>query len=140
VLRLLLERGAAMDTVAPRQGCTAFHAACFNNQPECVEALARAGCDVGIKDTNGETGRQIAERYGHTAVLERLRARRLERLRAVERQLLARDGPTPEPAVCRHGTPAWQLPEATPATGRHCHFGRNVSNNHRTITVQTPKE
>jgi ankyrin repeat protein len=76
VLRLLLQlaRGAAVDAVDPRNGFTAFHTACGNNQPECAEALARAGCDVGIKESNGFTGRELAEGQGHASVVERLRA------------------------------------------------------------------
>ena len=73
VLRLLLARGAAVDAVFPETGNTAFHSACFNNRPDSVEALVHAGCDVGITNTGGETGRQIAEAQGHTAVVERLR-------------------------------------------------------------------
>jgi hypothetical protein len=74
VLRLLLGRGAAVDAVEVDSGFTAFHFACFHNQPECVEVLARAGCDVGRKGTDGETGWEVAERRGHAAVEERLRA------------------------------------------------------------------
>jgi ankyrin repeat protein len=65
VLRLLLGRGAALDAVQPDTGDTAFHATCFKNHAECAEELARAGCDVGLKDNTGETGREIAERMGH---------------------------------------------------------------------------
>jgi hypothetical protein len=50
--------------------------------PRCAEALVRAGCDVGVKSSNGMTGRQIAEECGHTAVVERLRAVVAEQLRA----------------------------------------------------------
>ena len=85
VLRLLLERGAALveraDTV---NGATAFLLACASNQPECAEALVRAGCDVGIRSSNGMTGRQIAEECGHTAVVARLRAVVAEQLRAAQ--------------------------------------------------------
>jgi hypothetical protein len=68
VLRLLLGRGAAVDAVSPAYGTTAFHAACFY-QPECAEELARAGCDVGVKDRYGRTGRETAERNGHRALV-----------------------------------------------------------------------
>jgi ankyrin repeat protein len=33
-----------------------------------VEALVQAGCDVRIKDNDGNTGLQIAKAAGHTAV------------------------------------------------------------------------
>ena len=49
VLRLLLGRGAAVDAAEPQKGFTAFHAACICQQPDCVEALVRAGCDVRLK-------------------------------------------------------------------------------------------
>jgi hypothetical protein len=95
VLRLLLERGAAVDAVKPATGGTAFHSACDSNQPECVEALVRAGCDVGIKDQRGATGLEIAARRGHAAVVKRLRAVVAEQLRAT--------GPAPEPELARGG-------------------------------------
>ena len=63
LLRLLLARGAAVNAVSvePNGGFTAFHIACYNNQPDCVEALVRAGCDVGINDKSGRTGRDLTE-------------------------------------------------------------------------------
>ena len=36
--------------------------------------LARAGCDVGLKDSAGMTGREVAEGEGHVAVVARLLA------------------------------------------------------------------
>jgi ankyrin repeat protein len=84
MLQLLLARGAAVDAVDPVVGFTAFHLACRSNQPDCAEALVRAGCDFGIKITNGQTGRDIAEEEGHDAVVERLRAVVVEQLRAAQ--------------------------------------------------------
>ena len=60
---VLLERGAALDAAHP-EDATAFHRACCYNQPDCAEALARAGCDVGLKDSDGQTGREMAEVRG----------------------------------------------------------------------------
>jgi hypothetical protein len=109
VLRLLLGRGAAVDAVDPTYGTTAFHAACDRNQAKCAEALARAGCDVGLKDKSGQTGRERAEGMGHAAVVTRLRA-------VVEQQLRAAQaaGPAPAPTtraadVVGDGGPAVQL-------------------------------
>jgi hypothetical protein len=34
----------------------------------------RAGCDAGLQTKAGETGREVAEAHGHTAVVARLRA------------------------------------------------------------------
>jgi ankyrin repeat protein len=72
LLRLLLARGAAVDAADPATGCTAFHMACYSNQAECAEALARVGCDVGLKTKEGRTGRQLAEIKGHDAVVAQL--------------------------------------------------------------------
>jgi ankyrin repeat protein len=96
VLRLLLERGAAVDATEPATGSTAFHAACINGQVECAESLARAGCDVGIKDSDGQTGREVAEGRGYAAVVARLRAVVGEQLRAAQ---AAGAVPAPEPAA-----------------------------------------
>jgi hypothetical protein len=74
VLWLLLGRGAAVDAVDPGTGATAFHYACIKDQAECAEVLVRAGCDVGIKDKSGRTGRELAEAQGSRDVARRLRA------------------------------------------------------------------
>jgi ankyrin repeat protein len=81
VLRLLRERGAAVDA-ASGHGWTACHFACHAGWTDCVEALVRAGCDVGAETTRGETARQMAEVEGHAAVVERLRALAAELARA----------------------------------------------------------
>ena len=72
VLGLLLGRGAVVDAAHPDSGATAFHQACFSNQPDCVEALARAGCDVGLKVrfeplTWRPIGRQVGPEVGPTS-------------------------------------------------------------------------
>jgi ankyrin repeat protein len=67
-VRLLLQRGAAVNAADPSTGVTAYHAACAANQPQCAEVLVLAGCVVGLEDASGRTGRQIAEDFGHTAV------------------------------------------------------------------------
>jgi hypothetical protein len=74
MLRLLLGRGVALDVLDPRHGFTAFHFACFDNQVECAEALARAGCDVRVKTMQGFTGQQLAEAQGNKEAVRRLRA------------------------------------------------------------------
>jgi ankyrin repeat protein len=74
LLRVLLGRGAAVDAAHPGSGYTAFHAACIDNQAECAEALARAGCDVGLKDNNEKTGQQLAEAQGSREAVRRVRA------------------------------------------------------------------
>jgi hypothetical protein len=67
-----------MDAADP-DGFTAFHFACVKNQAECAEALVRAGCGVGLKISDGATGRELAETLGHAAVVERLDALGAER-------------------------------------------------------------
>eukprot|EP01045_Picozoa_sp_COSAG04_P016320 COSAG04_NODE_1351_length_7119_cov_17.943447_2_plen_1558_part_00 len=74
LLRLLLESKAEVNAVRPQDGATAFHFACFNNMPDCAEALVRAGCDTGLRTKGGKTGRDLAWAKGNTAVLERLAA------------------------------------------------------------------
>ena len=73
LLQLLLEAKAEVNATTPK-GFTAFHAACLYNQPDCAEALVRAGCDTSLRTTDGMTGRDCAQEKGHTAVLERLRS------------------------------------------------------------------
>jgi ankyrin repeat protein len=90
VVRELVARGAALDAADPVTGVTAYHMACAYNQPECVAALVELGCDTGIKDNDGLTGKQAAEHEGHTVVLERLREAVVARLGA---------GAAPEPAA-----------------------------------------
>ena len=65
---------ADLGTVDPGSAWTAFHWTCFNNHPDCTEALIRAGCDTSLRDKSGKTGRDFAQAEGHTAVLERLAA------------------------------------------------------------------
>jgi ankyrin repeat protein len=74
MLRLLLGHGAAVDTACTKEHATAFHYACLHNHAGCVEALARAGCDIGLKTKNGLTGREIAEKEGSKDTVRRLRA------------------------------------------------------------------
>ena len=115
MLRLLLALGAAVD--AMHNGCSASHFACSNNRADCVEALARAGCDVGLKDnaamTGRQTGREMAEAMGHAAVVARLRVVVVDQLRAAR---AAVPTPEPEPAAAvgpaGAGALAWQLCEA----------------------------
>jgi hypothetical protein len=73
MVRLLLERGAAVDAVDPDHGSTAFHQACYTNQADCMEELARAGCNIDLKEQYGRTGWNMAVAQGHLDVVERLR-------------------------------------------------------------------
>ena len=48
---------------------TAFHYECKNENPDCVEALVQAGCDVTIQCDDGLTGKELAEECGRTEVV-----------------------------------------------------------------------
>jgi SWI/SNF-related matrix-associated actin-dependent regulator 1 of chromatin subfamily A len=76
--------------VKPEYGATAFHHACFKNQPECAAALVELGCDTSIKMISGKTGKQLAEAKGNAAVLDVLRAA-TERRRALEAERVQRE-------------------------------------------------
>ena len=87
VVGLLAERGADL-TATSSAGLTAFHFACFFNRPSCVEALVRADCDTAAKTNDGQTGKDLAEERGHTAVLESLRNLMAARLGEATRPFL----------------------------------------------------
>jgi ankyrin repeat protein len=77
VLKLLIERGANLGTAETQSGSTALHYAVQYNNPDCVEALARAdqaGRAMMVEDCDGQTGLQLAILLKRTAVLERLKA------------------------------------------------------------------
>ena len=77
---------------------------------DCAVVLARAGCDIGLKDIDGETGREIAERDGHTAVIGRLRALVAEQLGAA--QTPPQPESEPEPARAGGERLAFKLAKA----------------------------
>eukprot|EP01046_Picozoa_sp_COSAG06_P045145 COSAG06_NODE_6195_length_3054_cov_8.894078_1_plen_800_part_00 len=82
ILRTLLNHEANINAVDPKNYCTAFHCACLKDQADCAVELARRGCDMTLRTKRGETGKDIAERRKHTAVLAGLRALVVEQLRA----------------------------------------------------------
>jgi len=73
-----------VDAAQSGSGWTAFHAACFHNQADCAEALARAGCEVSLKTNNEDslgceemaelTGQAMAEWNNSKEVKRRLRS------------------------------------------------------------------
>ena len=83
----------------------------MNGQPECAEALARAGCDVRLKTKGGRTGREVAEAKGHTAVMERLRALVADQLRAAQAAAVAPE-PALKPAPASEAEPALEPADA----------------------------
>eukprot|EP01045_Picozoa_sp_COSAG04_P023104 COSAG04_NODE_2698_length_3716_cov_4.770904_1_plen_931_part_10 len=86
ILRMLVKANAEVDTVDRETGFTAYHSACVNNQPDCAEALVRAGCDTSVTTQDGVTGRDLAQLKGNTAVLERLAALEQHRPSPVEEE------------------------------------------------------
>eukprot|EP01045_Picozoa_sp_COSAG04_P009220 COSAG04_NODE_529_length_13029_cov_3.203248_10_plen_752_part_00 len=107
ILQLLVEAGADIDAVDPKHNDTAFHLACLTNRPDCAEALVRAGCDTTVRGKDDETGRDLAEQKGHTAVLERLDAikkktganrKKKQRKRQKKQAVATQSEPEPEPA------------------------------------------
>ena len=69
VLQLLIKDGASLDIADCDTYYTAFHHACTNENPGCVEALVQAGCDVTIQCDDGLTGKELAEECGRTEVV-----------------------------------------------------------------------
>ena len=108
LLRMLIEFKAELNAAAP-DGRTAFHIVCFNGDVDCVEVLVRAGCDTSLRDGHGMTGRDYAQEYGHTAVVELL-ATPNRKPRGPEPEAFGRwrPDPAPEPA------PAEPEPEPEP--------------------------
>ena len=72
VVWAMLEGGVERDAV-DKDGRTAFHWACAKNHPDCAEALFRSGSDTTIESNQGHTGIHIAQRLGHTEVVNRMR-------------------------------------------------------------------
>ena len=58
MLDTLLERGAVIDAV-DNTGDSAFHYACSQGNADCALTLAKVGCDITLRDINGETGKEI---------------------------------------------------------------------------------
>ena len=44
------------------------HRACIFDMVDCAEALVKAGCDMTLQNSDGNTGLQIAQKYRHRAV------------------------------------------------------------------------
>ena len=93
VVTWLLGEGGVVGTLEVRgeKGNTAFVLACTGGQLECVELLARAGCNmdaktVGTHDTRRMTTEAIAQRASHAAVRARVRELRAERAAATQRR------------------------------------------------------
>ena len=54
-------------------GQTALHEAARNGKIQVVEALLNAGADKALKDEDGKTALEEAQKEGHTAIVKLLR-------------------------------------------------------------------
>ena len=54
-------------------GRTALHRAAYNGKIQVVEALLNAGADKAVKDIDGETALDLAQRNNHPAIVKLLR-------------------------------------------------------------------
>ena len=61
-LRLLLAHGASITAIERQYDWSAFHFACNYGHDSCMMELVNAGCDSSLKDSDGETGEQMAQR------------------------------------------------------------------------------
>lgn len=52
-----------------KAGWTAFHVACWHGHTNCVHCLVRCGCDTGMTDEVGRTGRDLAQVRGNVEVM-----------------------------------------------------------------------
>ena len=70
IARLLLERKATPDAVSPRASgaYTPLMMAAREGQAGVAQLLLAAGADTGLKNTEGLTAAQIAERAAHTGI------------------------------------------------------------------------
>ena len=71
-MNLLLQAGATVDAVG-NNGWTALHLAAYHGYIQVVEALLNAGADKAVKDKNGRTALDDAQRKNHPAVVKLLR-------------------------------------------------------------------
>ena len=67
IVKLLLEHRAAVDRIEPRRNWAALHFGCRAGHAGVVDELLRAGCEIGLRGSNGgNTGQELAE-GGHSA-------------------------------------------------------------------------
>jgi ankyrin repeat protein len=68
-LNLLIANGANVDAQTEFKS-TALHCACLTGQASMIESLLKAGADASIKDENGRTALDLAERGYHTECIK----------------------------------------------------------------------
>ena len=70
-VKLLLDRGANIDTPSTKKGTTALHLASFYGKPKCVEILLKFGANPNATDNKyGETALHLASRAGNLKCVE----------------------------------------------------------------------
>jgi ankyrin repeat protein len=72
VRQLLQHTGGRGLDEGDDEGCTALWGACIKGHVEVARCLLLAGADHTIADTDGETPRQVAERFGDSACVPML--------------------------------------------------------------------
>ena len=72
VVEVLLQAHADPNASHGDEQWSAYHLACVHDQPDCLEALVRAGCDEPRRDARGRTGAELAAEHGCQRVLDRL--------------------------------------------------------------------
>lgn len=60
---------AADINATDKYGVTALIQACLHQKKDIVELLIKNGADVNFKDDEGETALAVAERWGHTDIV-----------------------------------------------------------------------
>ena len=68
-LNLLIANGANVDAQNEFKS-TALHCAALTGQASMIESLLKAGADASIKDENGRTALDLAERGNHTECIK----------------------------------------------------------------------
>ena len=63
-----------LDVQEPVEYRSAFHLACWRGHTVCAIELAKAGCNIALRDIYGETGMQAAMAKGHNLVVRSLKS------------------------------------------------------------------
>lgn len=71
-LRLLIDKGANVNSFDPFTGITPLMMACFKNEIEVVKLLIEKGADVNAFKNDGNTSLIIASIYGHLDIIKLL--------------------------------------------------------------------
>ena len=67
IVKTLLQHDDAAINAIDMGDYSAFHLACFYANTDCALILAKHGCDMTLRNDNGETGKEMAEKKGRSA-------------------------------------------------------------------------